>query len=382
MAVTPTNNNNNRNNPNTGENSSSSSVLGQEQAVQNLNNIAQILGRMTTNAEQSITGTYQPLNTVLTSIAVLSGSLVSQDVMIATGSTSVGHLAKGSDGTILSVAAGNLSYQGLSTLINNEFGTTQGDIIYRSATAWDNLAAGVSGKFLKTQGAGADPIWASLPAVPALSLALQVFTAGGTYTPTTGMIYALLFTVGGGAGGGGAASSTGIGDGGGGGGGSTSIRLVAAATVGASKVVTIGGTANGGTSGNNNGTAGNDTSIGTLCVGKGGSAGGGAAANSSGSSGNGGVVGTGDIRIMGEDGQNGGASTSVTTPRFPGGEGGASGMGFGLGGRWAGTASVTGTAGSLYGGGGAGGFTANSGGSVAGGTGAAGLAFVIEFVVV
>lgn len=38
-------------------------------------------------------------------------------------------------------------------------GAAQGDILYRNETAWVNLAAGDSGKYLKTQGAGANPIW-------------------------------------------------------------------------------------------------------------------------------------------------------------------------------------------------------------------------------
>jgi len=38
--------------------------------------------------------------------------------------------------------------------------TTQGDIIYRNASNNVRLAAGTSGFFLKTQGAGANPIWA------------------------------------------------------------------------------------------------------------------------------------------------------------------------------------------------------------------------------
>ena len=37
----------------------------------------------------------------------------------------------------------------------------QGQIIFRSATAWDALDAGTSGQFLKTQGASNDPIWAN-----------------------------------------------------------------------------------------------------------------------------------------------------------------------------------------------------------------------------
>ena len=39
--------------------------------------------------------------------------------------------------------------------------TTQGDILYRDGSGLARLAAGTSGQFLKTQGAGANPVWAS-----------------------------------------------------------------------------------------------------------------------------------------------------------------------------------------------------------------------------
>lgn len=35
----------------------------------------------------------------------------------------------------------------------------RGDILYRGASKWNNLAAGTSGKFLRANGAGADPSW-------------------------------------------------------------------------------------------------------------------------------------------------------------------------------------------------------------------------------
>lgn len=37
----------------------------------------------------------------------------------------------------------------------------QGDILYRDAAGWAYLAPGTSGQFLKTQGAGANPVWAT-----------------------------------------------------------------------------------------------------------------------------------------------------------------------------------------------------------------------------
>ena len=40
----------------------------------------------------------------------------------------------------------------------------RGDLLYRGASKWGNLAAGTSGQVLATQGAGADPHWIDLPA--------------------------------------------------------------------------------------------------------------------------------------------------------------------------------------------------------------------------
>lgn len=40
-------------------------------------------------------------------------------------------------------------------------GSTQGQVLYRSASGWTALGVGTSGQFLKTNGAGADPAWAT-----------------------------------------------------------------------------------------------------------------------------------------------------------------------------------------------------------------------------
>jgi len=58
----------------------------------------------------------------------------------------------------------------LSAAIDAVLGSTQGDILYRGASAWSVLAPGTSGQFLETQGAAANPQWAS---------------AGGTGTVTS-----------------------------------------------------------------------------------------------------------------------------------------------------------------------------------------------------
>lgn len=56
--------------------------------------------------------------------------------------------------------------QAFDTDLNSLAGLTlaQGDILYRSATQLTNLAAGTSGRYLQTQGAGANPQWAAVSA--------------------------------------------------------------------------------------------------------------------------------------------------------------------------------------------------------------------------
>lgn len=45
--------------------------------------------------------------------------------------------------------------------ILDQITTTRGSIIYRNASDWVALTPGTSGQFLKTQGVGADPVWAT-----------------------------------------------------------------------------------------------------------------------------------------------------------------------------------------------------------------------------
>lgn len=105
------------------------------------------------------------------------------------------------------------------------------------------------------------------------STAVQKFTSNGTYTPASGMVFCRVDVIGGGGAGGGTPAS-GIGQGacaGGGGGGGYSYGYFSAATIGASKPVTIGA---GGT-GVANGAGGNGgvSSFGGLLTANGGSGG-------------------------------------------------------------------------------------------------------------
>lgn len=84
----------------------------------------------------------------------------------------------------------------LSELLDFIGSAAQGDILYRGASAWARLAAGTSGQFLKTNGAGANPAWADQSAT---GLTIGTMTAGSgtaiqfTGIPTTAKLVGITF---------------------------------------------------------------------------------------------------------------------------------------------------------------------------------------------
>ena len=218
------------------------------------------------------------------------------------------------------------------------------------------------------------------------SVAVQAFTSSGTYTPTSGMAYCIAFATGGGGGAGGADESSGsrCGAGGGGGAGGTGIRLIDAATIGASQTVTIGAAGAAGDASGGAGGAGGDTTLGALLTGGGGS-GGGSGNQAAGAGGAGGTASSGDLNIPGGQGGQGftHSNPAAGSGGSIGGHGGASMWGGGAAGstRYATQgSSAAGTNASVYGSGGGGASVASSTTGAAGGTGAAGVVFVVEFV--
>jgi hypothetical protein len=198
-------------------------------------------------------------------------------------------------------------------------------------------------------------------------IGIKVFTATGTYTPTTGMGRCVVECVGGGGGGGisGAAGAGQASFGMGGGAGGYSRKFLTAAQVGASQAVTIGagGAANGGTGGN--------TSFGTLCVANG-------AVGPTG-----GLAGTGDIAIAGDSSGGGaGVITVSNTVGFSSGPGAAGPWG---GGAQAATNATTGSGiagnngAANSGGGGSGGFSYVGSVNFNGGQGGSGICIVTEY---
>jgi len=219
------------------------------------------------------------------------------------------------------------------------------------------------------------------PSVAGLvTVAIQTFTTNGTYTPTPGMQYCVIETVGGGGGGGGSQATGGaaVASAGGGGAGEYARGVFSAATIGASQSVTVGsgGTGVAGSAGN----AGTATSVGSL-ISANGATGGPAGAPGGGSSSNGGLGGTGgtggNFRTPGGAGYNGVAAISPGILVFVSGGCGGTSI-YGAGG--IGTNVAPGNAGLGYGSGGSGGSNTISMGANAGGTGANGIVIITEYV--
>lgn len=79
--------------------------------------------------------------------------------------------------------------ESLSALIDAVFGSAQGDILYRGASAWVPLTPGTNGYFLQTGGASANPSWAPVGGGGGgggLAFATQQTVAAGTTTLSVG----------------------------------------------------------------------------------------------------------------------------------------------------------------------------------------------------
>jgi hypothetical protein len=249
-------------------------------------------------------------------------------------------------------------------------------IVTSSAKGFAPASGGGTVNFLR-----ADGTWTT-PAISGVvkSVVFRIFTASGTYTPTSGMLYCNVECIGGGGGGGAAASATGNGAiGGGGGSGAYSRSVVSAATVGVSQTVTIGAGGAAGTGSPGNGGAGTTTSVGTIITAGGGGGGAGSGGNVVSAGGAGGAAGTAQFSISGTAGDVGLGFGVNTIFSPPGGRGGSSPLG-GNGacispGGVNGQGAVANT-----GSGGSGGSSFNANVATNGGAGAAGVVLITEYV--
>jgi hypothetical protein len=215
------------------------------------------------------------------------------------------------------------------------------------------------------------------------SMNVQFFASSGLYTPTAGMLYAVVELMGGGGGGGGVGptvAGVSCAAGGGGGAGQYQRKTLSAASIGASQVVGIGGAGSGGTSAGGNGSTGGTSFFGAIFTAIGGSGGAGMTATTTMSAASGSPVnvsfGGGDFLTSAQGGAAGFAIQNATSSLIVSGQGGSSLWG---GGAQSTLITSTGISGNNWGGGGSGAGGVGGAGSV-GGQGAQGACVITEFI--
>lgn len=245
-------------------------------------------------------------------------------------------------------------------------------------------SVGTTNQVLTSNGAAALPTFKTPTTFS--QIVIQKFTSSGTYTPTANMKYCISEVWGAGGGGGGSsASSAGTyGPSGGGAGGNYSRQVFSAASIGASKSVTIGA---GGTAGSlGTGGTGGTSSIGSLVSANGGNGGQGSPTGSGVVATLGGTAGSAiggfSLEIIGQEGQTGIGSMSAVYATS--GYGGAAPMqnftngNLAVGPGFATTPGRSGLANS--GSGGAGGLNSGGAGAAVGGVGGSGLVIITEYI--
>jgi hypothetical protein len=120
----------------------------------------------------------------VTSVAAGTGLTTGGSPITSTGTVSLAAIA---DLSVLANTSGSSAAPVATTttlLLDRAFGSTQGAVLYRGASAWGMLTPGTSGQVLTTGGAAANVSWANTPAAPAIATArILANISGSTAVP-------------------------------------------------------------------------------------------------------------------------------------------------------------------------------------------------------
>jgi len=102
----------------------------------------------------------------------------------------VADITAGSPNQVLASNSGGtaVAFESLSTLIDGALGSTQGDIIYRGASAWSVLAPGTSGQLLSSGGAAANPSWITASGTGTVTNIVTTYPVAGGPISATGTV--------------------------------------------------------------------------------------------------------------------------------------------------------------------------------------------------
>jgi hypothetical protein len=145
-------------------------------------------------------GTITTSGTISVSTNGITNSLFRQSAALSVVGNSGSSTANVADITTASpnqILASNslssaLTWQSLSTLLDNTFGSSRGDLLYRSNSGWAILAPSTAGDVLTTQGGAADPIWS--PTSGSGTVGAGATTDIAVYTGTTAVAGSSGFT--------------------------------------------------------------------------------------------------------------------------------------------------------------------------------------------
>jgi hypothetical protein len=126
--------------------------------------------------------------------SVASGTGLTGGPITGSGTLSLAAIA---DGAMLANTSGGSAAPVATTgtlFFDRAFGTTQGSVLYRSASAWVMLTPGTSGQFLATGGTAANPSWQNAPTTGAAISNLRIIAniSGGTATPSANTLSNIL----------------------------------------------------------------------------------------------------------------------------------------------------------------------------------------------
>jgi hypothetical protein len=129
-----------------------------------------------------------------TVVSVGSGAGLTGGPITSTGSLSLDDIA---DGTVLANVSGSTDTPaavGISALLDDLLGTTQGSVAYRNNTAWVALTPGTSGQILTTGGAAANPSWQNAPITGAAIANLRIVAnvSGSSAVPAANTLSDIL----------------------------------------------------------------------------------------------------------------------------------------------------------------------------------------------